>query len=161
MDALKKAIEAARTRYVAANPLSDAAEKKALQYLPGGNTRSVLHFEPFPLTMVKGEGAEAVDLDGHRYVDFVGEYSAGLFGHSDARIKAAIDEALAAGLAMGAPNKYERTLAGLLCNRYPGLEQIRFCNSGTEAIPGLVPRWGHQVSSRWLRVERALRLRAR
>jgi glutamate-1-semialdehyde 2,1-aminomutase len=133
MDALKKAIEAARTRYVAANPLSDAAEKKALQYLPGGNTRSVLHFEPFPLTMVKGEGAEAVDLDGHRYVDFVGEYSAGLFGHSDARIKAAIDEALAAGLAMGAPNKYERTLAGLLCNRYPGLEQIRFCNSGTEA----------------------------
>jgi glutamate-1-semialdehyde 2,1-aminomutase len=97
------------------------------------STRSVLHFEPFPLTMVKGEGAEAVDLDGHRYVDFVGEYSAGLFGHSDARIKAAIDEALAAGLAMGAPNKYERTLAGLLCNRYPGLEQIRFCNSGTEA----------------------------
>ena len=133
MDALKNAIEAARTRYVAANPLSDAAEEKALQYLPGGNTRSVLHFEPFPLTMVKGEGAEAVDLDGHRYVDFVGEYSAGLFGHSDRRIKAAIDEALASGMAMGAPNKYERTLAGLLCNRYPALEQIRFCNSGTEA----------------------------
>ena len=128
MDALKKAIEEARTRYVAANPLSDAAEEKALQYLPGGNTRSVLHFEPYPLTMVKGEGAEAVDLDGHRYVDFVGEYSAGLFGHSDTRIKAAIDEALAAGMAMGAPNKYERTLAGLLCNRYPALEQILFCN---------------------------------
>jgi glutamate-1-semialdehyde 2,1-aminomutase len=133
MDALKLAIEDARDRYAALNPLSNAAEKKALKYLPGGNTRSVLHFEPFPLTMVSGEGAELTDLDGHRYVDFVGEYSAGLFGHSDPRIKAAINEALDAGIAMGAPMKYERTLAALLCERYPALEQVRFCNSGTEA----------------------------
>jgi len=133
MDALKQAIEDARTRFAAANPLSDAADEDALQYLPGGNTRSVLHYEPFPLTMVSGEGAEVTDLDGHRYVDFVGEYSAGLFGHSDPRIKAAIDEALDAGIAMGAPTKYERVLAALLCDRYPALEQVRFCNSGTEA----------------------------
>ncbi len=133
MDALKNAIENARERYAAANPLSDTAEEDALKYLPGGNTRSVLHYEPFPLTMVKGEGAEAIDLDGHRYVDFVGEYSAGLFGHSDPHVIAAIDEALACGIAMGAPTNYERTLAGLLCDRYPALEQVRFCNSGTEA----------------------------
>ena len=133
MDALKHAIEDARKRYAAANPLSDDAEENALQYLPGGNTRSVLHYEPFPLTMVSGEGAELVDLDGHRYVDFVGEYSAGLFGHSDARIKAAIDKALDAGIAMGAPTQFERELAGLLCERYPALDQVRFCNSGTEA----------------------------
>jgi glutamate-1-semialdehyde 2,1-aminomutase len=133
MDALKLAIEDARERYAALNPLSNAAEKKALKYLPGGNTRSVLHFEPFPLTMVSGEGAELTDLDGHRYVDFVGEYSAGLFGHSDPRIKAAINEALETGIAMGAPMEYERTLAALLCERYPALEQVRFCNSGTEA----------------------------
>jgi glutamate-1-semialdehyde 2,1-aminomutase len=133
MEALKLAIEDARKRYAAANPLSDEAEENALQYLPGGNTRSVLHFEPFPLTMVSGEGAELSDLDGHRYVDFVSEYSAGLFGHSDRRIKAAIDEALDSGIAMGAPMKYERVLAALLCERYPALEQVRFCNSGTEA----------------------------
>jgi len=133
MDALKLAIEDARDRYAALNPLSNAAEKKALKYLPGGNTRSVLHFEPFPLAMVSGEGAELTDLDGHRYVDFVGEYSAGLFGHSDPRIKAAINEALETGIAMGAPMEYERTLAALLCERYPALEQVRFCNSGTEA----------------------------
>jgi glutamate-1-semialdehyde 2,1-aminomutase len=133
MDALKLEIEDARERYAAANPLSDSAEKDALQYLPGGNTRSVLHFEPFPLTMVSGDGAELTDLDGHRYVDFVGEYSAGLFGHSDPRIKVAIDEALDSGIAMGAPMKYERTLAALLCERYPALDQVRFCNSGTEA----------------------------
>jgi glutamate-1-semialdehyde 2,1-aminomutase len=133
MAVLRNEIEDARRRYKAANPLSDAAEKDALQYLPGGNTRSVLHYEPFPLTMVSGEGAEVTDLDGHRYVDFVGEYSAGLFGHSDARIKAAINAALDAGVAMGAPMKYERVLAGLLCERYPALDQVRFCNSGTEA----------------------------
>lgn len=83
--------------------------------------------------MVRGEGAELTDLDGHRYVDMVGEYSAALFGHSDKIIKAAIHEALDSGVAMGAPTAYERKLAGLLCERYPSLEQVRFCNSGTEA----------------------------
>jgi len=68
MESLNQAIEDARARYVSANPLSLAADKSAEEYLPGGNTRSVLHFEPFPLTMTKGEGAELVDLDGHRYV---------------------------------------------------------------------------------------------
>jgi glutamate-1-semialdehyde 2,1-aminomutase len=133
MNALQLAIEDARKRYADLNPLSGTAEKEALRYLPGGNTRSVLHYEPFPLTMVSGEGAELTDLDGHRYVDFVGEYSAGLFGHSDRRIKAAINAALDSGIAMGAPMKYERTLAALLCERYPALDQVRFCNSGTEA----------------------------
>jgi glutamate-1-semialdehyde 2,1-aminomutase len=133
MESLKHAIEDARTRYALANPLSMAADKSAEQYLPGGNTRTVLHFDPFPLTMVAGEGAELVDLDGHRYIDFVCEYSAGLFGHSDEIIKTAVHEALDKGIAMGAPTDYERQLAGLLCERFPAIDQIRFCNSGTEA----------------------------
>jgi glutamate-1-semialdehyde 2,1-aminomutase len=101
MDALKRAIEDLRARYVAANPLSMAADRGAEKYLPGGNTRTVLHFDPFPLTMVAGEGAELTDLDGHRYVDFVGEYSAGLFGHSEEAIKSAVRQALDGGVAMG------------------------------------------------------------
>ena len=133
MESLHHAIEDARARYASANPQSMAADKKAEQYLPGGNTRTVLHFDPFPLTMVAGEGAELVDLDGHRYIDFVGEYSAGLFGHSDPLIKAAINEALDKGISMGAPTAYERELAGLICRRYPAVDQIRFCNSGSEA----------------------------
>jgi len=133
MESLNQAIEDARARYVSANPLSQAADKSAEQYLPGGNTRTVLHYNPFPLTMVSGEGAELVDLDGHRYLDFVGEYSAGLFGHSDETIKSAVHEALDMGFSMGAPTFYERELAGMLCERFPGVDQIRFCNSGTEA----------------------------
>jgi glutamate-1-semialdehyde 2,1-aminomutase len=133
MESLTHAIADARARYVAANPLSLAADLEAERVMPGGNTRSVLHFDPFPLTMSSGEGAEVVDLDGHRYVDFVGEYSAGLFGHSNEIIKSAVHEALEMGIAMGAPTKYERKLAGMLCDRFPALEQVRFCNSGTEA----------------------------
>jgi glutamate-1-semialdehyde 2,1-aminomutase len=133
MELLNEAIADARERYASANPLSLAADRNAERFMPGGNTRSVLHYDPFPLTMVAGEGAELVDLDGHRYVDFVGEYSAGLFGHSDEIIKSAVHEALDAGFVMGAPTAYERELAELLCGRFPSIEQIRFCNSGTEA----------------------------
>jgi glutamate-1-semialdehyde 2,1-aminomutase len=133
MEALARAIEDARARYVAANPRSMAADREAERYLPGGNTRTVLHFDPFPLTMADGEGAELVDLDGHRYVDFVGEYSAGLFGHSDDTITSTVNRALAHGFAMGAPTVHERKLAELLCSRFPALDQVRFCNSGTEA----------------------------
>jgi len=133
MESLKHAIEDARARYASANPQSMAADKSAERYLPGGNTRTVLHYDPFPLTMVAGEGAELVDLDGHRYIDFVSEYSAGLFGHSEEIIKSAVHEALDKGIAMGAPTDYERKLAGLLCERFPAIDQIRFCNSGTEA----------------------------
>lgn len=133
MESLKLAIEDARARYIFANPLSMAADKNAESYMPGGNTRTVLHYEPFPLTMVAGEGAELVDLDGHRYVDFVSEYSAGLFGHSEEVIKSAVREALDMGIVMGGPTAYERELSSLLCTRFPGLDQVRFCNSGTEA----------------------------
>jgi len=133
MQALHLAIDDARERYAAANPKSREADKQAEQYMPGGNTRNVLYHEPFPLTMAAGEGAELVDLDGHRYTDFVGEFSAGLFGHSDPDIKTAIHEGLDHGIAIGGSTKYERELARLLCERFPSLEQLRFCNSGTEA----------------------------
>ncbi len=133
MDSLKYAIEDARARYASANPRSMVADRHAEQFMPGGNTRTVLHYDPFPVTMVRGVGAELFDLDGHCYADFLCEYSAGLFGHSDKIIRAAVHEALDRGIAMGAPTHYERELAGLLCARFQSIEQIRFCNSGTEA----------------------------
>lgn len=130
---LIRAIKDTRARYVSANPRSREADKQAGKFMPGGNTRSVLHYNPFPLTMARGEGAELIDLDGHRYADFLCEYSAGLFGHSDKIILDAVHEALDRGIVMGAPTHYERELSGLLCHRFPSIEKIRFCNSGTEA----------------------------
>ncbi len=133
IDSIASALEDARQRYCAANPLSMAADKTAERYLPGGNTRTVLHYDPFPLTMTSGAGAEVIDLDGHRYLDCVGEFSAGLFGHSNKTIISTLHEVLDNGVAMGAPTAHERELAGLLCERFPSIEQLRFCNSGTES----------------------------
>jgi glutamate-1-semialdehyde 2,1-aminomutase len=101
--------------------------------MPGGNTRSVIHVPPFPLTIVRGEGARLTDADGHVYLDFLGEYTAGLYGHSHPVILEAIREALDEGMTFGAPNRHEAVLAEAICARFPSVELVRFCNSGTEA----------------------------
>ena len=101
--------------------------------MPGGNTRTTIHQPPFPLTIVRGEGACVTDADGHEYVDLLGEYTAGLYGHSNAVIADAIRRALADGFVLGAPNRYEAVLAEAICTRFPSIDLVRFCNSGTEA----------------------------
>lgn len=131
--ALDAEIAEARARYAAARPRSAAAHDAALQVMPGGNTRSVLHFDPFPYRVRRAEGAVQTDLDGHTYVDFCGNYTAGLFGHSNAVIRDTILETLDDGWAIGAVREQEASLAGLLCDRFPSLDQVRFTNSGTEA----------------------------
>jgi glutamate-1-semialdehyde 2,1-aminomutase len=131
--ALEERLALVEAAYVAANPKSRAAHLAAAGPMPGGNTRSILHFSPYPLTFVKGEGCRVVDLDGHELTDFLGEYSAGLFGHSEPVIEAAIIEALADGIVLGGPNRYEAALAETICARFPSIDQVRFTNSGTEA----------------------------
>jgi glutamate-1-semialdehyde 2,1-aminomutase len=130
---LADALNEAEARYVAANPRSRARHTDASRALPGGNTRSILFYPPFPVTITRGEGARLFDLDGHTYVDFLGEYTAGLYGHSDPLIQAAAAKALSDGIVLGAPNVHEGRLADLMCARFPSLEMVRFCNSGTEA----------------------------
>lgn len=127
------ALTLAREKYAAKNPNSFLAYQRAQAAMPGGNTRSVLHFDPFPLTMVKGVGAQLFDLDGHSYTDFVGEYSAGLFGHSNPVLKAAVHEALELGTVMASPTMLEINFAEAVRMRFPSMELLRFCNSGTEA----------------------------
>ena len=130
---LESAVDDAEARYVAANPKSQARFEQACKTMPGANTRSVLHYDPFPVTLTKGAGAHLADLDGHDYVDFLGEYTAGLYGHSNPTIMAALRAALDTGMVLGGPNQYEARLAELMCARYPSLDMVRFCNSGTEA----------------------------
>ena len=123
----------AQRRYVERNPESRRLHEERAKVMPGGNTRSVIHVEPFPLTIVRGEGARLTDADGHDYLDFLGEYTAGLFGHSHPVVAQAIREALDDGTSFGAPNLYEQRLAAAVCERFPSVELVRFCNSGTEA----------------------------
>ena len=130
---LDAAVADVEARYIAAHAKSKARFEAAGRDMPGGNTRTVLHYDPFPVTLTRGDGARLADLDGHTYIDFLGEFTAGLYGHSEPAILSAIKEALADGLVLGGPNRYEARLARLMCERFPALELVRFCNSGSEA----------------------------
>jgi glutamate-1-semialdehyde 2,1-aminomutase len=127
------ALEAAEARYVERNPESRRLHEERALVMPGGNTRSVIHIPPFPLTIVRGDGARITDADGHTYTDFLGEYTAGLYGHSHPVILGAVRAALDDGIVLGAPNRYETLLATTICERFPSVDLVRFCNSGTEA----------------------------
>ncbi len=130
---LDAALADAEARYVAANPKSEARHREAKAWMPGGNTRTILHYDPFPVGIERGEGARLLDIDGHEYLDLLGEYSAGFYGHSPAPVVAALREALEGGLVLGGPNRYEASLAEAFCARFPSVDLVRFCNSGTEA----------------------------
>ena len=130
---LDEAVADARRRFTDANPASLQQFRTNAGYMPGGNSRSVLFYTPFPLTIVRGDAATVWDADGHRYTDFIGEYTAGLYGHSAPEIREAVDEAMRAGISLTGHNLLEGKLARLLCERFPAVELVRFTNSGTEA----------------------------
>jgi glutamate-1-semialdehyde 2,1-aminomutase len=130
---LDTAIAEVREAYIARNPKSLARFIEAAAVMPGGNTRTVLHYDPFPLGIARASGCRIWDADGAEYVDFLGEYTAGLYGHSNPVIRAAIDQALDGGISFGGANLIEPKFARAVCDRFPSIERIRFTNSGTEA----------------------------
>jgi glutamate-1-semialdehyde 2,1-aminomutase len=127
------ALAEARETYARRRPESLARHRDAAEVMPGGNTRSVLFHGPFPFQVLRGEGCRITDADGLSYVNLAGEYTAGLFGHSDPTIRAAVTQALEGGLNLTAHNAYEARFARLVCDRFPAIAQVRFTNSGTEA----------------------------
>jgi glutamate-1-semialdehyde 2,1-aminomutase len=129
---IEAALTDAKEAYIARNPKSLARFVEATAVMPGGNTRTVLHYAPFPLGIGRGEGCRLWDLDGAEYIDFLGEYTAGIYGHSHPAIRAAVDLALDAGINFGGTNLTEARFARAVCDRF-GLERVRFTNSGTEA----------------------------
>lgn len=126
-------LAAAEDLYAAARPKSRARFDMAREVMPGGNTRTVIHYPPFPFGVEKAEGPWLHDLDGFDYLDFQGEYSAGILGHSHPKIREATLAALEGGLSYGAPNRSEAQFAAEICGRFPSVDMVRFTNSGTEA----------------------------
>ena len=127
-----EAVRRAQGSFADRNPNSRRHYDEARKYLPGGQTRSVLTHAPFPLTFVSGSGATLTDADGHTYLDFLGDYTAGLLGHSERRVLDKAFEALSTNASVGGIHPAEATLAKLMCDRF-GIERVRFTNSGTEA----------------------------
>lgn len=133
MDALDAALIEARSRYQDRRPRSRELAARASAVLAGGNTRSVLDFTPYPFRVAEASGAHLVDVDGHRYLDLLGNYSAGLLGHDPKPVRHAIETALASGWSLGAMHGREAEFAALVVDRFPGIDLVRFTNSGTEA----------------------------
>jgi len=127
------ALAAATEAYARRNPKSFERSQAAAAYLPGGNTRSSLYFDPFPLNIVRGEGCRLFDADGHEYFDFLGEFTAGVYGHSEPAIRAAVVAALNEGVNLSGHTALEAALGRIICERFPSIELVRFTNSGTEA----------------------------
>jgi glutamate-1-semialdehyde 2,1-aminomutase len=112
--------------------------QRALGVMPGGNTRSTLFVAPHPPYAVRGAGAEVTDSNGHVVIDCNNNYTALIHGHADGEILEVAQSVAAEGTAFGLPTAYEVAMAETLRDRTGGVEQWRFCNSGTEAVMMLI-----------------------
>ncbi len=130
---LDDAVAAARRAYADKRPVSRDWTDRARTVQPGGNTRSVLDFAPFPFRVATAEGREFHDVDGHGYIDLLGNYTAGLLGHNPEPVLDAVREALDNGWVLGSVHVNEVRFAELLVGRFEAMQQVRFTNSGTEA----------------------------
>jgi len=128
----KNALIDAKQQFSNNNPKSKEYYLNACKYIPGGTTRSILIQDPFPLTFVSGIEAELIDMDNHKYLDMLGDYTAGLFGHSNKDIIHSVITAMETNMSVGGVHPGEAKLAKLMCERFR-LECVRFTNSGTEA----------------------------
>ena len=109
---------------------------RAQKLLPGGVDSPVRAFRAVggePLFIDRGEGAYLVDVDGNRYIDYVLSWGPLILGHAHPRVLKALQDAAAKGTSFGAPSELELDLAERVMGVMPGIEMIRFVNSGTEA----------------------------
>ncbi|MBS3959581.1 MAG: glutamate-1-semialdehyde 2,1-aminomutase [Xanthomonadaceae bacterium] len=115
---------------------SHALYARALELLPGGVNSPVRAFnsvggEPFFAKRAKGAWIE--DVDGNRYVDYIGSWGPMIAGHAREEVLEAIREVMADGLSFGVPNALEVTMAETITRLVPSCEMVRMVNSGTEA----------------------------
>ena len=109
---------------------------KAQNLIPGGVNSPVRAFKSVggtPLFIEKAEGAYLYDVDGKRYIDYVGSWGPMIAGHANPEIIEAVQKAAAQGLSYGAPTEIEITMAERINELMPSIEMVRMVSSGTEA----------------------------
>ena len=110
--------------------------ERARARIPGGVNSPVRAFAAVggePVFFDHAEGAYLFDVDGQRYIDYVGSWGPMICGHAHPYIVEAVQKAATKGLSFGAPAPGEVTMAEMLCELIPSLERVRMVNSGTEA----------------------------
>tara|TARA_Y100001934_G_scaffold120497_1_gene147282 strand:+ start:168 stop:1496 length:1329 start_codon:yes stop_codon:yes gene_type:complete len=113
---------------------STALFDRACHVMPGGNTRTSVWHSPHPPYAASGAGCRLTDVDGNVYLDFLNNYTSMIHGHANPVVAEAVRKQLEIGTCFAMPTESEIELAELLCGRAPGFEQIRFTNSGSEAV---------------------------
>ncbi len=114
---------------------SAALYQRARQVMPGGATRVTIWWPPHPPYAASGQGCRITDADGRVFLDFSNNFFSLIHGHAHPAIVAAVQAQAARGMAFGLPTHLDVELAEEICGRgVPGLSQIRFCNSGSEAV---------------------------
>ena len=126
-------IEQITREYQERFPLSRQRHERLLDYVPGGTTRSLSYFKPWPMHISHGQGAYVYTHEGHALLDVTNAYGALIHGHGDPDVVAAVKAGIEKGSQYSTPTDGQFQLARLLCKRVPGLDKIRFLNSGTEA----------------------------
>ena len=112
------------------------AFQEAQQFIPGGVNSPVRAFKAVggePVFIHKAKDAYLWDIEGKRYVDYVLSWGPMILGHANEDVIKAVVDKVQYGLSFGAPTEIETSLASLICNIMPGMDKVRFVNSGTEA----------------------------
>ncbi|MCZ6632285.1 MAG: aspartate aminotransferase family protein [bacterium] len=131
---LEAALNRAIAEYMDTHSRSREMFERAKSVLPGGNTRTGVYFDPFPLYADFGQGVYLHDLDGNKLLDFVNNNTALMLGHAHPDVVRALQDQIAGGTAFSRPTPLEVEMAELLQERVPSMERMRFCSSGTEAV---------------------------
>lgn len=113
---------------------SKALYDRAVASLPGGNSRTTVFMSPYPIYAARGEGCRVWDVDGNVFIDCINNFTSLIHGHAHPRLVEAATRQIALGTAFGLPTESEIDLAELLASRLPAVDQLRFANSGTEAV---------------------------
>ena len=115
-------------------PVSQALYDRAVKVMPGGNTRTTVYMKPHPFYAAHGTGCRLTDAEGVERIDFTNNYNSLIHGHAHPAINAAVREQIERGSAFPMATELEIRLAELLCARVGSFDQVRFCNSGSEAV---------------------------
>jgi glutamate-1-semialdehyde 2,1-aminomutase len=108
--------------------------EQARRVIPGGTSKVNLLLTPHPIYFASGSGCRVRDVDGIDRLDGTNHFTALIHGHAFPSVVEAVTRQLHKGSAFGGPTQEEVALADLLVRRVPGLEKVRFGNSGTEAM---------------------------
>ncbi|MBS1881426.1 MAG: aminotransferase class III-fold pyridoxal phosphate-dependent enzyme [Actinobacteria bacterium] len=128
------ALSVIQREYTKLTPGSARLMARAAQSMPRGLTRTLSWFDPYPVVFDRGRGANVYDVDGRRYVDHFNNGLSLMHGHAYPPIEEALLKALPRGTAWPGTSEAQIEFAEMLCERIRGDVQVRFANTGTEAM---------------------------